>query len=106
MHLTINIMKEIKITKKDFVNQYDKALDEHLEICDWVTFIDSKTVCGFVYGILTKNDINKPLPIEEFHDLYLIKYNENLSTKKEVQTLNTQEVLDVVYDLLCELITA
>lgn len=98
-------MKEIKITKKELIEQYDKVLDEHLDICDWVTYIDGKTVCGFVYGILTTNDIDKPLPIEEFHELYLVKYNEALSTKENIPNLNTQEVLDVVYDLLCELLT-
>lgn len=98
-------MKEIKITKKELIEQYDKVLDEHLDICDWVTYIDSKTVCGFVYGILTTNDIDKPLPIEEFHELYLIKYNELLSTKEDETNLKTLEVLDVVYDLLCELLT-
>ncbi len=98
-------MKEIKITKEELVNQYDKALDEHLDICDWVTYIDGKTVCGFVYGILSKNDIDKPIPIEEFHELYLVKYNEKLATKEDTSNLNTQEVLDVVYDLLCELLT-
>jgi hypothetical protein len=99
-------MKEFKLTKKELVDQYDKALDEHLDICDWVTYIDGKTVCGFVYGILTKNDIDKPLPIEEFHELYLVKYNEKVSTRDGESHLNTQEVLDVVYDLLCELFTA
>ena len=98
-------MKEIKITKKELIEQYDKVLDEHLDICDWVTYIDSKTVCGFVYGILTTNDIDKPLPIEEFHELYLIKYNELLSTKEDETNLKPLEVLDVVYDLLCELLT-
>jgi hypothetical protein len=98
-------MKKIKITKKQLVEQYDKALDEYLDVCDWVTYIDSKTVCGFVYGILFKNDIDKPLPIEEFHELYLVKYNEKLLTNEDSSTLNTEQVLDVVYDLLCELLT-
>ena len=98
-------MKEIKITKKQLVKQYNKSLDEYLDICDWVTYVDGKTVCGFVYGILTTNDIDKPLPIEEFHELYLIKYNEKLSTIEDSSTLNTEQVLDVVYDLLCELFT-
>lgn len=98
-------MKEFKITKKQLEEQYDKALDEYLDICDWVTYIDGKTVCGFVYGILSKNDIDKPLPIEEFHKLYLVKYDEKLLTKEDSTNLNTKEVLDVVYELLCELIT-
>lgn len=98
-------MKEFKITKKQLEEQYDKSLDEYLDICDWVTYIDSKTVCGFVYGILSKNDIDKPLPIEEFHELYLLKYNEKSLTKDDSTSLNTKEVLDVVYDLLCELLT-
>jgi hypothetical protein len=35
-------MKEIKITKKELFEQYDKSIDEYLDICDWVTYIDSK----------------------------------------------------------------
>jgi hypothetical protein len=97
-------MKEIKITKKQLEEQYNKSLDEYLDICDWVTYVDGKTVCGLVYGILTTNNIEKPLPVEEFHELYLIKYNKKLYNKIDTPSLETNEVLDVVYDLLCELL--
>jgi hypothetical protein len=98
-------MKEIKITKKQLEEQYNKSLDEYLDICDWVTYVDGKTVCGLVYGVLTTNNIDKPLPVEEFHELYLIKYNKKLSNKIDTLSLETNEVLDVIYDLLCELLT-
>lgn len=99
-------MKEIKITKKQLQEQYNNSLDEYLDICDWVTYVDGKTVCGLVYGILTTNNIDKPLPVEEFHQIYLIKYNEKLSNKIDTETLESNEVIDVVYELLCELLTA
>lgn len=98
-------MKEFKITKKQLEEQYDKSLDEYLDICDWVTYVDGKTVCGLVYGILTRNNMEKPLPVEEFYKLYEIKYDERMSTKTGLDTLETNEVLDLVYELLCELIT-
>jgi len=98
-------MHTFNITKENFANQYDKAIDEHLDICDWVTYIDGKTVCGFVYGILTKNDIEKPMNIEDFHELYLVRYNQKLSTLEGEYSLNTEQVIDVVYELLVDLFT-
>ncbi|TXG80892.1 MAG: hypothetical protein E6R13_07330 [Spirochaetes bacterium] len=98
-------MNKFNLTKENFAKQYDNAIDEHLDICDWVTYIDGKTVCGFVYGILTKNDIDKPMSIEDFHELYLVKYNKKLAQKEGESSLNTQEVIDVAYDLLVELFT-
>lgn len=98
-------MNKFKLTKENFAKQYDNTIDEHLDIYDWVTYIDSKTVCGFVYGILSKNDIDKPMFIEEFHEMYLTKYKEK---EKELgkKSLETQEVIDLVYDLLVELFAA
>jgi hypothetical protein len=96
-------MDKFKITKKSFKKQYNQTLDDYLDVCDWVTHIDDKSVCGFVYGILTKNDIDKPIPVEEFYDLYLEKYKQKLIDKNGDKMLSIEEVTDLVYDLLVEL---
>jgi hypothetical protein len=95
-------MKKFNITKEKFAEQYDKSIDEILDICDWKTYIKGEEVCGIVYGILTKNDIDKPMDIELFHEKYIIKYNEKQSKNSET-SLSTDEVIDVVYELLTDL---
>lgn len=95
-------MKKFNITKEKFAEQYDKSIDEILDLCEWKTYINGEEVCGIVYGILTKNDIDKPMDIKLFHEKYLSKYNEKQSKISET-SLSTDEVIDVVYELLTEL---
>lgn len=94
-------MKSFTLTKQQLLEQYNKSVDEILDECDWKTHITGKEVCGIVYGILSKNDIDLPKPIEEFYDLYSQKCSElSQSDEHWRENFGVNEIIDIVYDLL------
>jgi len=94
-------MKELKITKNQLLEQYNKVVDNILDTCDWKTSFSGEEVCGIVYGILSKNDIEHPMLIEEFHVLYSKKCSTMAASDEEWRNnFNVPKIIDIVYELL------
>lgn len=91
----------MEISKDKLLEQYKNSVNEIFDTCEWKTNFTSKDVCGVTYGILTKNGIDFPMPIEDFHSLYIEKCSSLVSSNQEWRmNYSVDEIIDIVYDLL------
>ncbi len=94
-------MKNFTLTKEELLEQYQNSVNEIFDTCDWKTTFSGQEVCGVVYGILSKNDIELPMDIEDFYNLYSNKCSELASSDSEWRNnFGVKEIIDIIYDLL------
>lgn len=94
-------MKTFKLSKEQLLEQYNNSVNEIFDECDWKTSFTGQEVCGVIYGILTKNDLPQPMPIEDFYDLYSKKCSDLSDSDEHWRTnFGVKEIIDIIYDLL------
>jgi hypothetical protein len=90
-------MSKTLISKEEFLLQYRTITDEILDVCELKTHFTSHEICGIVYGILSKNEIQFDMDILEFHEIYLVN-----STKSKIGThyQNVEEIIYTIHDII------
>ena len=90
-------MSKTLIPKEEFLSQYIAITDEILEVCDLKTHFTSHEICGIVYGILAKNNINFDMDILEFHEIYLANSTDN---KIGTHYQNVEKIIYTIHDII------
>jgi hypothetical protein len=91
------------IPENKLLEQYKKIVNEISDECEWKTYFSSEEVCGIVFGILTKHDMQPKMCVEDFHIIYKQRVDESVKTKKEWQdNYGVNEIIHIIYQLLQE----
>lgn len=83
------------ISKDELFEKYNRKIDNILDVCDWKTHFTSDEVCGIIFNIITKENINLALTLEEFTTLYQLEVS-----KVWTPDMSLREITDFIHNLL------
>ena len=92
-------MGKLKFTSEELEAKYRERLDVLLDDCDWITYIDGKTVCHLVSKVLEEFDmeINEKVLYKKY-DLKVKSLG--LGDEKWRDTYGISEIIKLIYDLI------
>lgn len=93
-------MKKLPFTKEKLISLYEFELDSFLEQCDWVTYIDSQTVCLLVSNALKgiSYDIGGH---KKLYEKYSDKVNSlNLTKQEWADSYDISKIIGLIYDII------
>ena len=94
-------MSKLNFTREELEAKYREKLDIYLEDCDWVTYVDGKTVCYFISKILKEFDIE--IEPNNLYEKYDIKVDSLMLTDEQWRnTYGITEIIELIYTLIEE----
>lgn len=92
-------MKTLNISKEELQKLYEEELNDILEQCDWITYVDSVLVCRVVTYALKR--INEDIDSDKLLALYTEKIRSlNLKEGEWSSRFGIKEIIDMIYDII------
>ena len=92
-------MRKLKITKEELEKLYNDELNDILEQCDWITYVDSFMVCRLVY--LSLKRVDEEIDEDRLHEIYIAKIESlNLKDGEWSIRFGIKEIIDMIYDII------
>ena len=90
---------KLPISKEELKKLYDEELDEILEQCDWITYVDSHLVCSTITLSLRKHNID--IDSEQLHEYYTAEIKTmNLKEGEWNLLFGVTEIVNLIYDII------
>ena len=93
-------MTKLPFTKEELISLYESELDSFLDQCDWVTYIDSPTVCLLVSNALKgiSYDIGGHQKLYEKYSKKVATLN--LTKQEWADTYDIRKIIGLIYGIL------
>lgn len=96
-------MAKLPFSEEELLSRYNKALDEMLEECDWVTSVTGETVCGLIIGVISKANECPDMTWSKLHKLYAKEVEKlNISVGEWRTKYGIPEIISIIYKILEE----
>jgi len=90
---------KLPISKEELKELYDVQLNDILEQCDWITYVDSRMVCHTISLALLKVNIN--IDYEKLHEYYKAEIERmNLKEGEWNVMFGVKQIVNLIYDLI------
>lgn len=91
------------ITKARLLKEYKIEVDKISDLIDWKTSFSGEEVCGIVFDILLKHNIQTKLTVKKMYKLYSKKVNSlNLTDAEWAENYGIPEIITMIYNILEE----
>ena len=96
-------MAKLPFSEKELLTRYNKALDEMLDECDWVTAVTGETICGLIIGVLSGENECPSMTWAKLHKLYIKEVKDLKVTDEEWRNnYGVPEIIKIIYKILEE----
>jgi len=96
-------MGNLSITKKKLLKEYNHAIIDILDECEWKSSFSGEEVCNIVLGILHTKKIKTNLSSNRLYTLYSEKIDSmNITREEWVKNYDIPEIIDIIYTILEE----
>jgi len=90
---------KLPLSKEELKKHYDAQLNDILEQCDWITYVDSHLVCSTITLVLRKNNLE--IDNHKLHELYISEIESmNLKDGEWNLTFGVCEIVNLIYDII------
>ena len=97
-------MNKLPLTKEELLAQYKLDVDQLLDDCDWISYIDDWRMCGIVASILNRAGV--PVSTNDLLKLYEEKVKSLNITDQEWRdqyadwNTGLPKIFDMIYEIL------
>lgn len=90
---------KLPISKEELKKLYDEQLDDILEQCDWISYVDSHLVCNTISLSLRKQNIE--IDSGKLHEYYMDEIDSmNLKEGEWSLKFGIPQIVNLIYDLI------